>query len=219
MKPQALLFDMDGTLTDSEALWFESEVNVFKDFGIEWVDGYQNDIIGMAIEDSTSLLVKRHELPLTPKELSDLLVAEVVRLGTEKGMPWRPGAERLLELSVELGIPSALVTSSFREFADLTLANAPEGSLTTVITGDVVPSGFGKPHPKPYLMAADELGVDINACLAFEDSRPGVQSAHASGATPIAIPFHVAIPDLDGVKIVDSLEAVTEEYLLSVLSA
>ncbi|QRV01410.1 HAD family phosphatase [Arcanobacterium phocisimile] len=202
----AALFDMDGTLTDSEILWFEAEKAVFARYGKPWNDGDQNDLIGRAIEDSCRLIIERLDLPLTIDELAPMLVAEVVHQAKTRGMPWRPGARELLTALAEQGIPTALVTSSFSEFAQLTLDAAPEGTLTVSVTGDILPPGKGKPDPFPYRLAAEKLGVDINSCVAFEDSNPGVRSAHASGALTIAIPFQVPIPDLDNLVIVESLE-------------
>ena len=137
----AALFDMDGTLTDSEILWFEAERSVFARYGKPWNDGDQNDLIGRAIEDSCRLLVDRLELPLTPDELGPMLVAEVVHQAKTRGMLWRPGARELLEECAQRRIPTALVTSSYREFAQLTLDAAPEGTLTVAVTGDELPVG------------------------------------------------------------------------------
>ncbi|ADH92633.1 HAD family hydrolase [Arcanobacterium haemolyticum] len=215
----AALFDMDGTLTDSEILWFEAERSVFARYGKPWNDGDQNDLIGRAIEDSCRLLVDRLELPLTPDELGPMLVAEVVHQAKTRGMPWRPGARELLEECAQRRIPTALVTSSYREFAQLTLDAAPEGTLTVAVTGDELPVGRGKPDPLPYLLAAEKLGVDITTCVAFEDSRPGIRSAHASGALTIAVPFQVEIPMLDGLVIVESLEELSVDVLEQMVAA
>ncbi|QJC21814.1 HAD family hydrolase [Arcanobacterium buesumense] len=215
----AALFDMDGTLTDSEILWFEAEKAVFARYGKPWNDGDQNDLIGRAIEDSCRLIVERLELPLTPEELAPILVAEVVHQAKTKGMPWRPGARELVEECVARGIPTALVTSSYSDFAQLTLDAAPKGALGVAVTGDELPVGRGKPDPLPYQLAAEKLGVNIRDCVAFEDSDPGVRSAHASGALTVAIPFQVPIPSLPGLVIVDSLSDLSVARLEELLSA
>lgn len=209
--PEAVLFDMDGTLTDSEQLWFQSEVEVFTKLGRPWTDGDQTEIIGMSMPASTDLLVAKHNLDVTSEELGEMLVSAVVRLGKEQGMPWREGAVQALEMVRDLGIPTAIVTSSTRNFTDLTLAQAPEGTLSVVITGDMgLP---GKPDPAPYRAAAEAFGVDIAKCVAFEDSIPGVQSAMASGAATVLIPFQVDVPRYAGLNILDSLENLTRGYL------
>ncbi|USR78673.1 HAD family hydrolase [Arcanobacterium pinnipediorum] len=219
MSIAAALFDMDGTLTDSEILWFEAEKAVFARYGKPWNDGDQNDLIGRAIEDSCRLIIERLDLALGIDELAQMLIEEVVHQAKTHGMPWRPGARELLTSLGEAGIPTALVTSSFSEFAQLALEAAPAGTLSVAVTGDMLPSGKGKPDPYPYRLAAQKLGVEITSCIAFEDSQPGVRSAHASGALTVAIPFQVPIPDLDNLVIVDSLEDLSVADLHQLMAA
>lgn len=210
--PAGLLFDMDGTLTDSEQLWFAAEKELFAELGHEWVDGMQHDIIGMSMTSATTFLVQKMGLDIPPAELGKELTARVVRLGKEHGMPWLPGALELLQSSASWGIPSALVTSSMPEFAGLTLANAPAGTLTVCVTGDRT---RGKPHPDPYLLAAKELGVVPEQCVAFEDSIPGLQAAVAAGTKAVGVPCQVELPEIAGVTYIESLSEVTKEFLIS----
>ncbi|MFP7696171.1 HAD family hydrolase [Trueperella sp. LYQ143] len=211
MLPQAVLFDMDGTLTDSEELWFAAEEEVFAALDRPWKRGDETAIIGMSLTDSTRYLCQALQLEISPAQLGTLLTDKVAELGRRRGMPWRPGAQELLTLLVELQIPSALVTSSFRSFADLTLANSPQGALTVCVTGD---EGLaGKPDPEPYRCAAQRLGVDISRCLIFEDSIPGLTAAHASGGRAVGVPLHVKLPQLPGVQLISSLTQVDEEKL------
>ncbi|MFY9263028.1 MAG: HAD family phosphatase [Actinomycetaceae bacterium] len=215
MKPVAALFDMDGTLTDSEKLWNLAEQAVFARLGKTITPEDSEEVTGMALFDSAALLIERYDLPLGVEELGNELNDEVVRQAKIHGMPWRPGARRLLEELRDANIPTALVTSSFIDFAAFTLENAPANTLTVAVTGDTLPNGMGKPHPEPYLRAAREFGVEITDCVAFEDSVPGVTAAHASGAQTVVIPFEVPIPDLPGLHIVSSLEKVDLRYLTS----
>ncbi|MCI7551108.1 MAG: HAD family phosphatase [Actinomycetaceae bacterium] len=215
-RPAALLFDMDGTLTDSEQIWFRAEERVFGRYGIEWKDGDQLDLIGWALPRSMEYVVGKYSLDVDPLGLGDELVEEVIRIGTIDGMPWRPGAYALLENSVTWGIPSALVTSSYAGFAALTLAQAPQGSLSVQVTGDMVTRG--KPDPEPFERAADLLGVSITDCVAFEDSAYGLTSAQRSGAHVIAVPFQVELPPLPGVTTIPSLEHVTLDLLATLVS-
>ncbi len=207
---------MDGTLTDSEKIWFSAETEVFHDLGHELDAEEAKKVIGMAITDSTVFLAELIGNEVTPKEIQTRLLDKVQEIAARDGLPWRPGAVELLQLTHKLGIPTALVTSSFRSFAQYALDKAPTGTLTVVVTGDVVP--YGKPHPAPYLMAAAELGVDIKQCLAFEDSIPGLTSAYRSGAKAIGVPFQIQLPQFDGAIYVDSLDDIDEEFLRTVFA-
>ena len=109
-----------------------------------------------------------------------------------RAVPWRPGARELLAEVREANIPTALVTMSWRRFATEVVEALPAGAFDASVVGDDVERG--KPHPDPYLLAAERLGVDIRKCLAIEDSPTGVASALAAGATVLAVPHHVDVP-------------------------
>lgn len=144
--PGAVLFDMDGTLTDTEKLWFEAETGVLADLGRSWKAGDEMAVIGLNL--SMPAVISRPALIWSePAELARRLTDRVVAIGEQKGMPWRPGALELLKLVARLGIPSALVTASHMPFAQLALERAPTGTLSVVVTGDQVENG--KPHPQP----------------------------------------------------------------------
>ncbi|MFC5370164.1 HAD family hydrolase [Arcanobacterium bovis] len=209
--PAAILFDMDGTLTDSEQIWFRAETELFQDLGKDFNFDMAKEVIGMSIVDSTSYLAQIAGGDISPQEIQDRLLEKVTTVAARDGLPWRPGAYELLELAQNLDIPTALVTSSFLSFAQYAIDRAPKGTLTIAVTGDRVPQG--KPHPLPYLMAASELGVDINQCMAFEDSIPGLTSAYRSGAVTIGIPFQVELPRFDGAVFIESLVEVDEDFL------
>ncbi|MBM7825368.1 HAD superfamily hydrolase (TIGR01509 family) [Arcanobacterium pluranimalium] len=209
--PAAILFDMDGTLTDSEQIWFRAETELFEDLGKDFDMDMAKNVIGMSIVDSTEYLAQIAGGEISAREIQDRLLEKVTTVAARDGLPWRPGAYELLELTVTLGIPTALVTSSFLSFAQYALDRAPAGSLHVAVTGDRVSQG--KPHPLPYLMAADELGVDINKCMAFEDSIPGLTSAYRSGAMTVGIPFQVELPKFEGSVFIESLVDVDEQFL------
>ena len=92
------------------------------------------------------------------------------------------------------------------------MSNLPKGSFAAVITGDVVL--HGKPHPEPYLQAARLLHVDLAACIAIEDSPPGVASAVAAGIRTIAVPHQVKVPETDGAVQIATLAGLTPADLL-----
>jgi len=152
----------------------------------------------------------------TIDEIAAELVRRVAALIRTEGPPWRPGARDLLTATAEAGVPSALVTMSYREMADAVLETLPAGTFAAVVTGDVVT--HGKPHPEPFLTAAALLGVDIRDCVAIEDSIPGVASAEASGAATIAVPLMVDIPAAPGRSMLRTLEGLTVSDLADIVS-
>jgi len=105
---------------------------------------------------------------------------------------------------------------SWESLATAVVSNLPHGSFAAVVTGDVVL--HGKPHPEPYLMAARMLGVDIGACVAIEDSPPGVASAVAAGIPTIAVPHHVEVPETAGAVQISTLAGLTPHDLLPLVA-
>ena len=215
--PAAILCDQDGTLADSEDWWFEAEVEVFARYGVEWTIEDVHPFVGCSIPYFTSEVCKRYGFPVTPEVLRDELLETLCARARTLPTPWRPGARELLELSVELGIPSALVTSSLREFATLVMKDAPEGALEEFVTGDLpIP---GKPNPDPYLEAARRLGVDIKNCLVFEDSPYGVEAALAAGAAVVQVPYMVDVEPQQGLTKLATLEGIDSAALADFLAA
>ncbi len=213
--PEAVLFDMDGTLTDTETLWFTAEQELFHELGYEWQEAEAKAVIGKSLIEAVRILVENSGVDISLEEFRQRLLEKVESLGQERGMPWRPGAYELLQLLVELNIPTALVTSSYRKFAQLTIDQAPQNSLTVLVSGEM--TALGKPHPMPYLVAAEKLGVNIKNCVIFEDSIPGLCSAQATGAHAVAVPFQVELPKLEKVIFIDSLERVNKDFLQSLV--
>lgn len=191
---QAVLWDMDGTIVDTEPYWFAAEYEVVAKHGDTWSDDHARALVGFDLLDSGRYMIEHGGVKLTPHEIVELLLDSVVT-NLKREIPWRPGARELLQEVRESSIPTALVTMSWRRFADEVINALPSNSFDASVVGDDVERG--KPHPDPYLLAADRLGVDISQCLAIEDSPTGVASALAAGATVLAIPHHVDVPQRD----------------------
>ena len=121
------------------------------------------------------------------------------------GIPWQPGAERVLADLRAAGVPMALVTSSYRILAEPFAAAA--GLFDVVVSGDEVTRA--KPDPEPYVTAARLLGVDIADCVAVEDSRAGIASAVASGAHAVAIEVMQPVAPQPGLSRITSLHDLT----------
>src|SRR5699024_289225 len=142
----------------------------------------------------------------TVPEIVHELMHRVVTMVRSNGLPWRPGARELLEATRAAHVPCALVTMSWKPLTDVVLAGSPEGTFDVVVTGDAVDQG--KPHPEPYLRAAASLGVPPSACVAIEDSLPGLASATAAGARVLAVQAKVPVPAAPGRSRLASLEQV-----------
>ncbi|WNM23196.1 HAD family hydrolase [Demequina capsici] len=209
--PAAVLWDMDGTLIDSEPYWIAAEKALATRFGVVWTDEDGLGLVGRSLPDSAQILAARG-IALAPTQIIDFLVASVADDMTRR-VPWQDDARRLLDEVVSAGIPCALVTMSYTRLAEAFQARVPE-AFQVVVAGDEVERG--KPDPEAYLLAARRLGVDITECVAIEDSRSGVRSAAASGAHTLAVRRLTALEEIDGVSRFRSLERVDLGTLRSI---
>jgi HAD superfamily hydrolase (TIGR01509 family) len=181
---------MDGTLVDTEPYWMSSQVDLVASFGAEWTHDDGLTLVGSGLWHSARVLQARG-VTMTEDEIIDHLTDRVLEQLGEFGIPWRPGAHELLAELRELGVATALVTMSISRMAHHVADRLGFLGFDVVVSGDDVT--HAKPHPEPYLTAAQLLGVEIAQCLAIEDSEPGVASASASGAVTIGVPFMVPL--------------------------
>lgn len=201
--PSAVLWDMDGTLIDTEPFWIAAETELVEAHGGVWTHEDGLALVGNPMLVSAQVLRERG-VDLPHDEIVDFLNARVAA-GVAAGIPWQPGARELLEEVAAAGVPMALVTSSFAVLAEPFAAAA--GLFDVVVSGDEV--SRPKPDPEPYLLAAERLGVDIASCIAVEDSRTGVASAVASGARVLAVEVMQAVAARPGLSRVSSLADLT----------
>ena len=188
--PRAVLWDMDGTLIDSEPFWMDAETILVHEHGGVWTHEDALQLVGNGLETSAEILQSRG-VRLSPAEIIETLVDSVIdRLRHE--IPWRPGARELLGAVRDAGIPTALVTMSTMRLASVVVEGMGFTAFDELVTYEQVTKP--KPHPEPYLEGLRRLGVDAEHAVALEDSVPGVASAVASGVTTIAVPFHVPLP-------------------------
>ncbi|MCV2394812.1 HAD family hydrolase [Actinotalea sp. M2MS4P-6] len=210
--PAAVLWDMDGTLIDTEPLWFAAEAALAARHGVAWGPELSEGLVGMPLDVYGATLVE-HGVDLTVDQVVAELVAEV-RGGLVDGVTWQPGVRDLLTGLAAAGVPCALVTMSYRELAEPVVAQAPPGAFRVVVAGQDVEQG--KPHPEPYQRAAAALGVPIGRCVAIEDSPPGITSAMAAGARTLGVPHIVDVTPRPGLSRVPSLAEVDLAMLAAI---
>jgi HAD superfamily hydrolase (TIGR01509 family) len=192
MNLEAVLWDMDGTLVDTEPDWIASEFDVVARHGNGgWSETHGHALVGMDLRDAARYMQAHGGVRLEVPELIECLLDGVVsRVQTR--VPWRPGARELLTELAHEGVPCALVTMSWKRFTDAILHDLPSGVFQAVVTGDDVERG--KPDPEPYRLGAARLGFDPAQCLAIEDSPTGARSAMAAGCVVLAVPNVVSVP-------------------------
>jgi beta-phosphoglucomutase-like phosphatase (HAD superfamily) len=215
LRPAAVLWDLDGTLVDTEPYWMASETELVNSFGKEWSAEDALRLVGSSLYHSARIL-QAHGVDLAEEQIIDRLTGMVIdRVAVE--VPWRPGSrELLLELN-GLGVPAALVTMSLRRMAEPIVAALGFEGFAAIVGGDEVT--HGKPHPEPYELGAAALGVSPADCVAIEDSAPGVASAVAAGAVVIAVPLHVSLTDDPSYELWDGLHERTAADVFSAFSA
>lgn len=199
--PQAVLWDMDGTLIDSEPYWVASEIALVERFGGTWTHSDGLQLVGQGLPFS-AVVLQGAGVDLDVDEIVTTLTDHVMKLISES-VPWRPGAVSLMHEIAGAGIPQGLVTMSMNRMATLVAELIPGRPLSTVVSGDQVEKS--KPDPESYLLGAQRLGVDIRSCVAFEDSPAGVASAHAAGAVTIGLPNLVDISRTPAIAFWESL--------------
>ncbi len=178
----AVIFDLDGTLIDSESITQAAGIEAFASLGVAVEPEFLHSLIG--IDDRTGGGIIRARFPDLDTDAFAREWKRCVGQRYEQGLPLKPGTHEVLS---GIGLPKALATSSTRRQADTKLALTGLGThFAHVVTFDDV--NDPKPHPEPYLLAARLLGVDATRCVAFEDSETGARSAHAAGMTVVQIP-------------------------------
>jgi HAD superfamily hydrolase (TIGR01509 family) len=199
----AVLWDLDGTIVDTEPLWMAAEHRLATEHGKVWTDEDALQLVGNSLIASGEYIRERLEIEMSAEEIVDYLVASLAG-SLREHVEWRPGARELIGALDAAGVPQALVTMSYTAIAEPIAAQLPFGA---VVTGDAVERP--KPFPDPYLLAAERLGVDASACLAIEDSRTGAASANAAGCDVLVVPHFVTVPEADRRVLVPSLAGLT----------
>ncbi|GAA2002857.1 HAD superfamily hydrolase (TIGR01509 family) [Nakamurella flavida] len=188
---RAVLFDMDGTLTDSEKLWTIALERLAVELGGTMSAQARAAMVGKPIGPAIALLhadlgIERDAAASTARLME--LTGEVFRAG----MPWRPGARELLADVRAAGLATALVTATYRSLVEIALETLGRDNFDVTVCGDEV--ARGKPHPDPYLRAMELLDVAAPNSLAVEDSPTGTRAAELAGVAVLVVPSEVPVP-------------------------
>lgn len=191
--PAAVLWDMDGTLVDSEKVWTISLAETARWLGGELSARAREDMVGSNMARSLAILFDDLGLPHEPARVAAAEQWLTARTGElfAAGLEWRPGALDALRAVRAAGWPTALVTNTLRSLTEQALESIGREHFTVTVCGDEVP--HGKPEPDPYLRAAELLGVAPEDCLAVEDSPTGTIAAERAGAAVLVVPCEVPV--------------------------
>jgi HAD superfamily hydrolase (TIGR01509 family) len=212
---EAVLFDLDGTMVDTEPYWIAAEFALVACFGGQWSQSHAEALVGRPLLVSAAYIREHGGVDLDPPEIVRRLLASVIA-ESRRHTPWKPGVLDLIGELRTLGVPCAMVTMSYRPLAMTIAEQLPEGTFGAIVTGDEVRNG--KPDPEAYLTAAERLGVDIRQCVAIEDSPTGAASAQAAGCAVIGVPSHTALPPAPGRTVLASLEGIRHADLCRILA-
>lgn len=205
---------MDGTLVDTEPYWMTAETELVASFGGVWTAEDGLTLVGSGMGNSARILQARG-VELSPEEIINRLTARVLDR-VVRDTPWRPGALEFVAAVRKAGIPTALVTMSMRPLAEHVARAIPGAPFDAIVTGG--DAAHPKPHPAPYLRAAELLGVLASDCVAIEDSEPGLASATASGAVTIGVPAHVVLPESSAYTLWTTLSGRTAQDVAQVFA-
>lgn len=200
----AVIYDMDGVLIDSEPFWKATQIDVFAELGLDFVLIGGEKTVGLRIDEVIDYWYARYPWEkLTSSEVVRKIMNEVIRRVREEGES-KPGVLETLSFFKENGKKIALASSSYHELIDAVLVRLGVKDCFEVINS-AEDLEHGKPHPEIYIKTARELGVDPIRCLVIEDSMNGIISGKAAKMQVIAIPDETHTPD-DRIILADQIE-------------
>ena len=203
---EAVFFDMDGLMVDSEPEWFLSEIEVTKPFGYTWLEDDQIACLGGPLSKVGQYMFDKCGQQNSPEYFTQTLIdTQVARM--RGNTPTLPGAVELVRELQSQRVKTALVSASPRNIVDAVLDNLGHDLFPFSISADDVVKT--KPDPEAYLKAAHMSGSNITNCLVFEDSLTGMNAAIASGAYLIGVPHLVSIEESSRVRVIKSLEQIS----------
>ena len=207
---EAVFFDMDGLMVDSEPEWLQSEIEVTAAFGYSWLEEDQVACLGGPLTKVGQYMYDKCGQKQSPEFFTQTLIdTQVARM--RRNTPTMPGATELVRELQLHGVKTALVSASPRNIVDAVLDNLGHDLFPFSISSDDV--AVTKPDPECYLKAASMSGSEISNCLVLEDSITGMTAAKASGAHLIAVPHLVSVAESERVRVIKSLEQLSYSKL------
>ena len=201
---KAVIYDLDGTLVDSERLWYASETELLAARGFTYHDEVRAALLGLRLDGCIKIIREAYSLPENEETLRDELL-ERMMVHVKQELTTREGAEDLLAVVHALNIQTAIASSSPLSFIKGVVKNRNWEKLyfppnrRCLFSADDVPEG--KPAPDVYLATANALKIEPKSCIAIEDSTTGARAAVAAGMICFAVwdPFHSSAADFDGI--------------------
>lgn len=212
---RAVIFDMDGTMVESESLWKVVNTKLGDQYGVTFDDIVRVQMMGRKDSECLGVFKDYFHLDAPVEEL--IQARRAILLSDISAITVKEGLFELLDLLDRLGIKKAVATSSFTEFTQLVLEKFHiRERFEIVVTGDEVKNG--KPHPEMFLEAARRIDVPASACLVLEDAQNGVEAAVNAEMKVIAIPHkHTNLHDYSkATRVLDSMLQVDEALLKSI---
>lgn len=200
--PAAVLWDMDGTLVDTEPYWIAAETPLVEQYGGRWSREQALAMVGLGLDDAARIL-QGAGVRMPERDIVDRLTGDVMGRLADDGVPFRPGARELLQQLRAAGVRTALVTMSLRRMAASVAELIDFDAFDVIVAGD--DAARPKPFPDPYLQACAALGVEPGACVAIEDSPNGLRSAVAAGVPAIGVPHMVSLEGAGADRLWDTL--------------
>lgn len=191
---KAVLFDMDGTLVDSEKLWDIALQQLYVRLGGVLTPAVRAATVGGSAEGVMQIVYTDLGLEPDPTEMAATAdwLHDITGDLFDAGLPWCDGARELLDALAQAAVPMALVTNTRRALTERALESIGRDYFTASVCGDEVAAG--KPAPDPYRRAAALLSLDPEQCLAIEDSVTGAASAENAGCPVLVVPNDVEVP-------------------------
>lgn len=201
----AVMSDLDGTMVDTERVWLDAVGRSIRALGFEIEAADLLAYEGATLEQASDRIVATYAVSEPAAEIAQLL-EDTTLLALEGHIEWRPGAEQMFSELAEAGVPLAVVTSSNKRWLDAVARHVDLSAFAHFVTADDVT--HTKPHPAPYLLGAELLGISPESCVVFEDSRVGTEAALAAGCVSVLVQpsdepwaerVHAIAPTFDGI--------------------